>query len=202
MDIDDFFKKIKKYFNFDSDRFDLDFFVFPDAIVDTNKNIEEQLDDIKSKGYKISYHFESGMDQPEIKIESDIEDDILNDYIKKVDSSRFPIKFPAPLIKSNSILDANKFCLEPYEEENSSQTCEPFAEINDFDEFSEILIEAPGISQEDITISFTKNGTSLVFSAANGNRTYEKIIQLPFESSEENYTLDINNGIITIRVMR
>ena len=83
-DYDDIIDQLKKFFNFDSKLFDMDFFIFPE--------MSKQLDPKRkrSKGYKISYHFETGMDEPEIKIEGDIDEKELNQYLKGYDFGKDP----------------------------------------------------------------------------------------------------------------
>ena len=69
-DFDDMVDKIRKFFNFNSDTFDVDFLVFPEATEDLNLKFGDE--DVE--GFKVSYHFETGMEKPEIKIEGDFDE--------------------------------------------------------------------------------------------------------------------------------
>jgi len=201
VDIDDFFKKMKKHFNFESDMFDMDFFLMPEG---SNFNPNDIKEDELKKGYKISYHYEKGMDKPEINIEGDLDNEKLNDYLKKFNLNQFPQGHQHAHLPGPSLIDAEDLSLEPYEAEPTEKPLvyEPFAEVNDFDNFSEIIMEAPGITKDDAIITFSNDGGALSFSARNGNRKYFKTIHIPFKSTANSYSLGVNNGIATIKVFK
>ncbi|MFX1600126.1 MAG: hypothetical protein ACFFB6_05970, partial [Promethearchaeota archaeon] len=69
-EFDDIIDEIKKYFKIDSDKFDVDFLFIPES--ESNINLKPKNE--KIKGFKISYHFETGMEKPEIRIEGNIDD--------------------------------------------------------------------------------------------------------------------------------
>ena len=195
-DYDDIIDQLKKFFNFDSKLFDMDFFVFPE--------MSEQLDPKrkKSKGYKISYHFETGMDEPEIKIEGDIDEKELNQYLKGYDFGKDP-RFKVlkrPIHKE--LIDAKEISLEPTEQHEESHITEPFTEINDCNDFTQIILEVPGIEKGDIKLDLNEDENKLKISAENQIRKYFKEIYLPFKTSLKNYTLEVNNGIATLKVWR
>ena len=197
-DYDDIFDELKKLIKFDSSLFDVDFFLFPES--DFTKN----LNDIDQKGYKVSYHFETGMDKPDIKIEGDIDENKLREYLKEFSIDGLPhlnkiMKSNKP---SNRVYDANQLSLEPCDRNDPSCVVEPYTEINDFEDSSEIIIEIPGISRDDILVNFHEEGQKLTFSAQNEKRNYVKQIQLPFKSSMDHYTLEVNNGIAILKVKR
>lgn len=198
-DYDDIFDEIRKKFNFDSSLFDVEFFIFPES------GFKKDLDDIDQKGYKVSYHFEKGMDKPDIKVEGDIDENKLREYMKNFNIENDP-RLEKFFKKSNGtskrIYDANELSLEPCDCNDPSYVLEPYTEINDFDDSTEIIIEIPGIDQEDILVNFHDEGRKLIFSAQNEKRNYVKQIQLPFKSSMDHYTIEVNNGIAILKVKR
>ncbi|MHA1255758.1 MAG: Hsp20/alpha crystallin family protein [Promethearchaeota archaeon] len=195
-DYDDFFDELRKLIKFDSSLFDVEFFLFPEP--DFNKNIN----DFDQKGYKVSYHFETGMDKPDVKIEGDIEENKLREYFKKYNMDELPQinKIMKSNNTSNRVYDANELSLEPCDRNDPSCEIEPYTEISDFEDFSEIIIEIPGINQDEILVNFHDEGRKLTFSAQNEKRNYVKQFQLPFKSSMDHYTIEVNNGIAILKV--
>jgi HSP20 family molecular chaperone IbpA len=190
-DVDDIFEKIRKYFKMNSDLFDMDFFVFPESNFDDDNN--------EKKGFKISYHYDSKMDQPEIKIEEDIDEEKLKKYFENHNiepDSRFEKIFPP---KNNNEIDAIELSLEPCNNKDSSCIIEPFNEINDADEYFEIVLEVPGIEQEDIVISLNDKDKNILFSTRNKKRNYQKLIEVPFKPTLKEYSLEVNNGLASLR---
>lgn len=198
-DYDDIFDELKKYLKYDSSLFDVEFFIFPES------GFKKDLDDLDQKGFKVSYHFEKGMDKPDIKIEGDIDENKLREYMKKFDIKNDPRLekfFMKPNKTSKRVYDANELSLEPCDRNDPSCVVEPYTEINDSEDSTEIIIEIPGINQEDILVNFHDEGRKLTFSAQNEKRNYVKQIHLPFKSSMDNYSIEVNNGIAILKVKR
>ena len=201
-DFDDIIDKIKKFFNFKSDIFDLDVLVFPEP----SENNSLKFGDENAEGFKVSYHFETGMDKPEIKIEGDFDERKLHEYLKQFNVDQdVPIQGNFPPVQKD-VLDAGMLSLDNVHdeklvlEEEPSIIFEPDTEINDFDYFTEIILEVPGIKEEDIFVSFNEDGSRITIFAQNEKRKYQKDIHLSFKASESNYTLKVNNGLAIIRV--
>jgi HSP20 family molecular chaperone IbpA len=201
-DFDDIIDKIKKFFNFKSDIFDVDVLVFPEPTED----MKLKFGDESAEGFKVSYHYETGMDKPEIKIEGDFDERKLHEYLKQFNLDKnIPIQNDFPPVQKD-VLDAGMLSLDNNYDENylleeePSYIFEPETEINDFDYFTEIILEVPGIEEEDTYVSFNEDGTRITFIAQNGKRKYQKDIRLPFQASENNYSLKVNNGLATLRV--
>ena len=193
-DYDDFFNEIREFFKLNSSLFDKDFLFSPESVF--NKDFNK----LERKGFKVSYYFEKGMDQPDIKIEGDIDDKTLHEYLKTYKIELGP-KFKK-IMNSKSMIDSKELLLEPYDQNDTSSVIEPYTEINDFDDFAEIVVEVPGIDLADIIISFNKDGRKLTFSARNKNRNYLKHIYLPFNSSIDDYILEVNNGLATLKIKK
>ena len=194
-DYDDILDKLKKFFDFDSKLFDVDFFIFPDI----NKNIDPK--NKKSKGFKISYHFEKGMDKPEIRIEGDVDEKKLHEYLNNLKNKNPNFK----ILKRgnlNNIINANELSLEQKREFEQSKRIEPYTEVNDCAEFTEIIFEVPGIEKQNIHLTFYDNENKITIIAHHTNREYHKDIFLPFRPSPEDYNLEVNNGIAIIRLWK
>ncbi len=195
-DIDDFVKKVRKYFNIDADVFDMDVFVLPEPF-------KEPLDDNDFKrAFKVSYHYEKGMKKPKISIDGDIDEKQLHDYLKKhkyIDK----IKDHVPLSPEiNNRINGDDLILEDYLFDLPPEVQEPYMEVNEFDDFTEIILEISGIKKEDISLYYNDEGNLITFCAQNETKNILKDIPLSFRCSKDNTSIEINNGIIVLKVWR
>jgi len=195
---DDFIEKIKKMLNIDSNRFDIDLFFMPEK----NMKFPFNRDNEKTKGFKISYHFDEGMDKPEIHFEGDIDRKKLNEYLKNIDISQNPYFKNLGKKNQSNVIDAKELCLEPCTDKNKTCVLEPFSEMNVNDDIVEILIEMPGIEKGHILISSVKDGEKVKISAENESRKFFKTFDLPFKVKVGDYIMDVNNGITTIKLKK
>ncbi|UCD01602.1 MAG: hypothetical protein JSV23_00835 [Promethearchaeota archaeon] len=195
-DFDEIIDEIRKYFKIDSDIFDVDFLFIPES----ESNIGLKPEDKKVKGVKISYHFETGMEKPEIKIEGNIDDKEIREYLKDIDISRYPTLKKLFEAKSMKEIDAGKLSLELNEKDEDLYILEPHSEINDYKDFTEIVLEIPGMNKDDVRVDFGEEGKKLIFNAENNNRKYMKNIYLPFKSSTEEFELEVKNGLAIITI--
>ena len=195
-DYNDVFDEIRKFFKINSNLFDADFFIFPESDKDLDFNKKN------ISGFKISYHFESGMDEPEIKIEGEIDEKKLLEYLKKhnIESdSRIEKLFDS---KSKGVIDAKELSFEPNKKKEKKHVIEPHTEINSFHDFTEIILEVPGIQKDDVILSFNNDERKVTFSARKKFRNYLKHIYLPLNTPMEDYSLEVNNGIATLKFRR
>jgi HSP20 family molecular chaperone IbpA len=183
-EFDDIIDEIKKYFKLDSDNFKVDFLFIPES----ERNLGLRPENKKIKGFKISYHFETGMEKPEIQIEGDFDEHKIQEYLKDVDITKHPTL--KKLLESSNIeeIDVSDLSLETNEYEEDLSNLEPHTEINDYKDFTEIILEIPGMSEEDVKIDF--------------RRRYSKNIYLPFTILTENYDLEVKNGLAIIVVKK
>jgi len=196
---DEFIDKIKDNFNIDSDVFDAEFYIFPSSGLGKKFGLDPE-----DKGFKITYHYEKGMDKPEIKIHGNFNKDKLEDYLKRMKfigkgQPNFKKLFQSNIRKDKSqkIVDANELSLqEPQGKEEKKEITEPSVELIESGDIIELIIEAPGIKESDIFISLDDQNKILKFSAENDKRRYNTSFQLPCRSSVLNDTLEINNGIV------
>lgn len=197
-DFDDFIDDIKKYFKIESDIFDMDFLFLPESDIYKGKI----FDDKKIKGFKISFHYETGMDKPEIKIEGNIDNNKLQDYLKNIDISKYPKLKDLLDIKNKKEIDAGELSLEFHEQHKDIDLLEPDTEIIDSNNSLEIILEIPGMDKDNVNVSFNDKGSELIFNAENRNRKYMKNIPLPFKSSKKDFQLEVNNGIANIKLSK
>jgi HSP20 family molecular chaperone IbpA len=193
-EFDDIIDAIKKIFKIDSDIFDVDFFFIPES--------ENKLDLIpknnKTKGFKISYHFESDMKEPEFKIEGNLDDKKIRELLKNIDLSKYPTLSKRFRNRSIGEIDVSQLSLDFNRQEEEKRVLEPLIEINDCKEYYEIIFDIPGVNEEDIKIKINEKGTNLIFNAENAIRKYEKTVYLPSKTSIDNYKMEVKNGLAII----
>ncbi len=197
-EFDDIIDAIKKYFKIDSDIFDVDFLFIPES--ENNLNLDPQNN--KRKGFKISYHFESGMKEPQFKIEGNIDDKKIRELLKNIDISKYPTLAKRFENRPLREIDTDQLSLDFTEHGEDLIVIEPLTEINDTREQSEIIFDIPGVNEEDIMININEKGTKLTFNARNNNRRYKKIINLPFKTSVDNYKMEVKNGLAIVKVKK
>ncbi|MFX0001674.1 MAG: Hsp20/alpha crystallin family protein [Candidatus Hodarchaeota archaeon] len=197
-DFDDIIDEIRKYFKLGSNKFDVDFLFIPES----ERRLGLKPEGKKIKAFKISYHFESGMEKPEIRIEGNIDEEKIQEYFEGIDISQHPTL--KKLLESSSIeeIDAGKLSLETSELNADLFILEPPTEVNDYNDHTEIVFEIPGMSEDDVIIDFDEEGRNLIFKAENQSRRYIKNIFLPFTASTRKCDLQVKNGLAIIRVMK
>lgn len=197
-DYNEFLERIKKYLNIDSDVFDVDFLFLPESNFDPNMN----LGDENVKGFKVTYHFESGMDRPEIRIEGNFDEKKLQDYFKGKNISNIPQFRRLGKPGKRQAIDVGNLSLQPKIEHEKSMAKEPYYEINLHEDFADIIIEAPGIEKGHIILSLSEDGRKLKVSIENNYANFDKEIRLPFESTMDDHLLEVNNGIVCITIRK
>ncbi|MFW9818778.1 MAG: hypothetical protein ACFFE5_04145 [Candidatus Thorarchaeota archaeon] len=197
-EFDDIIDAIRKYFKIDSEIFDVDFLFIPES--KNNLNLDSQNNN--EKGFKISYHFDSGMKNPEFKIEGNIDDKKIREILKNIDISKYPTFEKRFKNRSSEEIDVKHLSLDLPGQEQVLTVLEPLTEINEHKEYSEIILEIPGINKEDIMVNIIEKGTKIIFSAENSIRRYKKIVPLPFKASSKNYEVEVKNGLVIINVKK
>ena len=197
-DFDEIFDDFKKMFNVDSDEFEVDFFFIPESSIDLNSDQNEK----EVKGFKISYHFETGMEKPEVKIEGVIDEKQIREQLKDIDLNKYPNL--RNILESRSVneIDASTLSLDTFIEEDDSNILVPYTEIIDKKDSTEIVLETPGIEENNVNIEFNEDGNQLIFSAESGERKYSKTISLSFKSSKKDCELEVNNGIAILKARK
>jgi HSP20 family molecular chaperone IbpA len=195
-DIDEFFEKIKENFDLNWDNFDVDFFFLPGPSLNQTKNPKDK----KGKAFKVTYHFEPGMDKPEIKIEGDFDQNKLQDYLKRLNLSKYS-KFHE-LRKTAKIkeINAKELQIESTKNYDKIKIIEPYSELIEYEDFLEIVIEVPGVEKGHFLLSLSEDRRVLKINAESQIRRFSKEINLPFKCTMNDYSLDINNGIAILKI--
>ncbi|MFX1494113.1 MAG: Hsp20/alpha crystallin family protein [Promethearchaeota archaeon] len=195
-DIDDFFERIKENFGLNWDKFDVDFLFLPGPSLDQTKSPKNK----KGKGFKVTYHFEPGMDKPEIRIEGDFDQSKLQDYLKKLNLSKYSNFQQLPKTTKVKEINAIELQIEPTKNYDKIKIIEPYSELNEYEDFIEIILEVPGVEKGHFLLSLTEDGRNLKISAESQIRKFVKMIKLPFKCTMDDYSLDINNGIAILNL--
>jgi HSP20 family molecular chaperone IbpA len=193
----EFIERIKKMFKIDKGVFDVDFLFLPESNFDPNLNLQNK----KVEGFKVTYHFESGMEKPEIKIEGDFDEKKLQEYFKKLNLSSYPQFKTLRKPEKKQTMDVGTLSLKPDFKREDILEKEPYYELNVYDDYAEIVIELPGIENGHIVLSLSEDGRKLKILTESNFQNFEKKLQLPFESTMKDHVVEINNGIVSI-IMR
>jgi len=196
-DYNDFLERIKEYLNLDQGAFDVDFLFLPEPNFGPNTKRNED----KFKGFKVTYHFESGMDKPEIKVEGNFDAKRLQEYIRNMNLPKHSQLKRLNPSRDRQAIDLSTLSLQPNNEKGDIIAKDPYFEQIFYKNSAEIIIEAPGIEKGHILLSLTEDGRTLRISIEINFNNIEKEILLPFESTMDDHILEFNNGIVTI-IMR
>ena len=185
-DLRDFKKKLKDFFS------NISGFMSKDLSPD-----ELGLDEDDAKSYSISYKYETGMNEPEFRIEGDIDVDSFSKFLRKLPEfyTERPERKEIELTPELKMEDT-----EAKIEENSKISVEPYADITEFREFVEVCVELPGVSRENIEIRFDSSGNELTIEANREDKNFYKEIMLPNGIDINDYKLDLKNGIACIKI--
>ena len=194
----DFLEQIKKYLKIDKGVFDVDFLFLPESNFDPNLNLQNK----KVEGFKVTYHFESGMEKPEIKIESDFDEKKLKEYIKKLNLSSSPQFKMLRKSGKKPVMDVGTLSLKPDFEQEEFLEKEPYYELIMYDDYTEIVMELPGIEKGHIVLSLSEDGRKLKILTESNFQNFEKELQLPFESTMKDHVVEVNNGIVSIIIRK
>ncbi|MBY9021346.1 MAG: hypothetical protein KGD67_09820 [Candidatus Lokiarchaeota archaeon] len=193
-DYNEFLERMKEYLNINSDVFDVDFLFLPESNFDSKMNLKDE----NVKGFKVSYHFESGMEKPEIKIEGNFDEKKIQDYLKRLDMTKLPQFKRLTQSGKKQAIDVGTLSLQPEYSKEDILTDDLYFETNFYNDSAEIIIEAPGIEKGHILLSLSEDMRTLKVSIEINFINYEREIQLPFESKMDDHILEVNNGIVTI----
>jgi len=143
------------------------------------------------KSYSISYKFGTGMKEPEIRVEGDVDEKTVNWFLEGL-THQFGFDAigtvePAKLLKPKPVLSEAEDEAEGYSV--------PFTDIQDSDKDSTAILEMPGIGKEHIKLEMKEN--KVIMTAVNGEIKYRKVIRLGFTPAKDP-EMSANNGIIQI----
>lgn len=192
---DDFFEQIKKYLGINLDMFDVDFLFLPEPTSDPKSR--------KAKGFKVTYHFEAGMNKPEVRIEGDFDENKLQEYLKRINFSNYPdyrgFKGSSKQMKKKEI-DVKELSFDSNRSDDNPKFIEPFSELIECNDHYRIIIEAPGVEKGHFLLSLSEDGKNLNINAESQFRKFLKNIKLPLKCTLDNYKIEMKNGIITLKI--
>jgi HSP20 family molecular chaperone IbpA len=157
------------------------------------------------------------MDRPEIKISkrNELDQDKLKDLLKKmrfVQRSQPDFK---EIIKSRmnkkkeskpkKVIDAKQISLSPSgetERQKNINTKEPDLDVQDLGDQIRVILEVPGVRENDLFLSLNEEKNVLTFNAENNKKSYYKQIHLPTMCSIVSESITINNGILSITLTK
>jgi len=192
-----FIKRFRNLFEGFSDFFDKDF-GFKDFSEFPNIDFNNDLNfkDNNTKSYSISYNYQTGMDKPEIRVQGDVDDEILSKFLKGI--PKFITE--RPTIKKLSLTPEKKEEIRELKTgEKIKEGIEPYTEITDFEDQIEICLELPGVEKEDLKLNFDEKGEELTVEAKRDGRKFYKEIKLPIKLDIKDYTLELKNGIACLK---
>lgn len=142
----------------------------------------------KNKNYSLSYKYETGMEEPQITIEGDVDDDTINKFVKSIEN-----KFDGPI--KPLIGKKTKYIGTSKKKEDKETKKDTKSEIKE----KSYTLEMPGIAKENITTKI--NGKILTVEGKKDKLHYTKRFILPFEPAEK-IEISADNGLISLNVNR
>ncbi|TFG14681.1 MAG: Hsp20/alpha crystallin family protein [Promethearchaeota archaeon] len=176
--------------------------VFGDDFDDMFKDIDETFEirspktkfheDGKSKSYSISYKYQTGMKEPEIRVSGDATEKDVDKFLSGVQK-----RFGNHMI---GLSDKKPITLGLGSGEKEADGYKvPFMDIVDEDEYVEIVLEMPGIGEKDLKVEI--EGKNVFITGENGPSKYKRDITLDFEPKKKIKARE-NHGIITIQLKK
>lgn len=189
---DEFNKGLKIRFNLFDDLFDSN---FDEDNEDLRQRVKKDKNS-KSKSYSISYKYSTGMKEPEIKVQGDVDEKTLHHFLQNIEHQ---FEFPKMNNKSVRLLNPHK---GDSKENSMSEDLEkdaqiPFSDVIENKHELIVTLEMPGISADQIKAEYTKSGISVY--GENGTKKYHKFIGLSF-NPKKSPLISTNNGIITLKI--
>ena len=133
------------------------------------------------KNYSISYHYETGMKEPEIRISGDVDDKGVKKFLKNMEKRYGHLGLTE---KQTKMLGKGK--------EETPEKVEKHEK-----EHETITLEMPGIAKENIEINVQEN--SVEVTGKKDKLYYRKRIPLGFKPGKE-VKFEADNGLITVEI--
>ncbi len=139
----------------------------------------------EDKSYSLSYIYETGMEEPEILIEGDVDKDTINRFVSGI-NSKYGTELEGSSIQNPKLLISDKRKLRKKKEKEQKQNDRVYR------------FEMPGIGLKDIKTKM--DGDLLTVIGKNKKTEYKKQIRLPFETKQKPI-IEADNGLITLKVI-
>jgi HSP20 family protein len=183
------FKKMFKEWSLFDDDFD-EMFKDLDETLEIRAPKKRMNKDGKSKSYSISYKYQTGMKEPEIRVKGDATekdvDRFLNGIQKRFGSHLLDLSDKKPLTIG---LGSG--------EENTHGYKTPLMDIVDEKDYVELVLEMPGISKDDLKVE--TEGKVIHITAEHEDVKYKRDVTLDFKPKNKVVARE-NHGIITLHI--
>ncbi len=184
------FKKMFKEWSLFDEDFDDMFKDFDETFEIRAPKTRFKNKDGKSKSYSISYKYQTGMKEPEIRVEGDATEKDLDRFLSGI-QKRFGSHMIGLSDKKPVTLGLGSG------EEDSDGYKTPFMDIVDEDKYVELVLEMPGISKDDLKIE--TEGKIVHITAEHDNVKYKRDVTLNFKPKNQVKARE-NHGIITLHI--
>jgi len=148
--------------------------------------------DGKSKSYSISYKYQTGMKEPEVRVSGDASEKDVDRFLSGIQK-----RFGSHMI---GLSDRKPLTLELSSgEEKNPDFKVPLMDIVENDGNIELVLEMPGIGEKDVKVDI--NGKNITITAEQDTIKYQRKVSLNFEP-KKNFKIQENHGIITIQMSK
>ncbi|MHA1729293.1 MAG: hypothetical protein ACTSWY_11250 [Promethearchaeota archaeon] len=186
----DIFDRYDNYFKRKFRNFSLFGNDWDDLLKEFNESVNSTAKDGKSKNYKMSYHFKTGMDEPEILVEGDVTQEDIDHFLSGV-QKRFGKHFLEVGEKNVKMIDSG--------DENKEKKIYRIPQVTKSKQIASetFKFEMPGVNEVDIKTKIQDG--KLTVEAEKDKILYKKVVKTEL-SDDSNLEISSNNGIITIKV--
>jgi len=170
---DDWFRELRQL----SRRFDA---MFDDDWMSLDKDFATLPD---SEGnYSISYRWETGMNEPEIKVTGDVDEKTVNRFLNRMHVSGLKNPFKTPLLKGKS----------------KGIEREPYANLTEEKETLTIHFELPGVDKKAIHLKVTPTQVDISTDPTNKKEIFHRTMYLPAKIDVDAVQSSYTDGMLEI----
>ena len=186
------FRKMFKEWSLFDDEFDDMFKDFDETFEIRAPKTKFRKKDGNNKSYSISYKYQTGMDEPEIRVEGDATekevDRFLSGIQKRFGSHMIGLSDKKPVMlglgSENNNLDGYKT---------------PLCDVVEEEDHIEIVLEMPGIGENELKVE--TDGNTIHITGESGNIKYKRDVKLEFKPKGK-INARTKNGLITLTIKK
>lgn len=157
---------------------------------DINENFSfEMPKETEGKSYRMSYRYETGMDEPEIYVEGDASEDDVERFVNGI-QSRFG--------KQLADVSDRKIKMLSEGDQKDKVFRRPVTKLEYGEDSVIATIQMPGIGKENISIA--TDGEYVTITGENGDLRYKKKLALKFNAGDVD--IAASNGIATLTIQK
>ncbi|MBN2156429.1 MAG: Hsp20/alpha crystallin family protein [Candidatus Lokiarchaeota archaeon] len=185
-------KKMFKEWSFFGDEFD-DMFQDVDEIFEFRSPRSKFSDDGKTKSYSISYKYQTGMKEPEIRVSGDATEQDVDRFLSGIQK-----RFGGHLIDLSEKKPLT-LGLGEGEKPSDAEYKVPIMDVVEDNGSVELVLEMPGVAEKDLTVDI--DGKEVIIIAEHDTIKYKRKISLNFEPKKK-IKITENHGIVTIHLVK